>query len=135
MDPSEENPPDESAASETMPAHVRERPRPDREIGTEQFTAMNLEVVGGPMDGFTTHRVNNVLAIGRSPTNDLSLSLDPLVSANHARIVHEGSSFWLEDLDSRNGTYIGEQRIQGRTLIGPGTLFVLGNTCLEFMPS
>ena len=134
MDPSEQTPLDENAASKTMPAHFRERPRPDREIGTEQLTAMNLEVVGGPMDGVTTHQVKNVLAIGRSPTNDLALSLDPLVSATHARIVHEGSSFWLEDLDSRNGTYIGEQRIQGRTLIGPGTLFVLGSTCLEFMP-
>ena len=134
MNPLPDDQPDLTAASETMAAPLRERPRPDRQIVPEQFTAMHLEVVGGPMDGVTTNVAKDALSIGRSPRADLSLRLDPLVSANHARIVREGSTFWLEDLDSRNGTYIGEQRIQGRAQVGPGTLFVLGSTCLEFMP-
>jgi pSer/pThr/pTyr-binding forkhead associated (FHA) protein len=134
LDPLQDEQPDSTTASETIAAPLRERPRPDRQIVPEQFTAMHLEVVGGPMDGVTTHVAKDALTIGRDPRADLSLRLDPMVSTNHARIVRDGKTFWLEDLDSRNGTYIGEQRIQGRSAIGPGTLFVLGSTCLEFMP-
>lgn len=94
---------------------------------------MHLEVVGGPMDGISTRVMEDELVLGRAPGCDLPLRLDPLVSTKHARIVREDQSFWLEDLGSRNGTYIGEQRIESRTLIGPGSLFVVGNTLLEFM--
>lgn len=132
--PDSPDPPEPNPASETMTAHYPERPRPDRQVASESFTAMHLEVVGGPMDGVTTHAAKNVLVIGRGPNSDLSLRLDPLMSTTHARIVRDRDGFWLEDLGSRNGTYIGDQRIDGRILIGPGTLFVLGSTCLEFMP-
>ena len=135
MNPPNADQPEQNPASETMTAHFPERPRPDRQVVSEQSLAMHLEVVGGPMDGVTLYVAKDALVIGRGPKGDLSLRLDPLVSTTHARIVREGSSFWLEDLDSRNGTYVGEQRVEGRVLIGPGTLFVLGSTCLEFMPA
>jgi pSer/pThr/pTyr-binding forkhead associated (FHA) protein len=109
------------------------RPRPDHQIEPERIGFMHLEVIGGPMDGVTTRVTEDELLLGRGAGCDLPLRLDPLVSTKHARIVREGQSFYLEDLGSRNGTYIGEQRIEGRTLIGPGSIFVLGNTCLEFM--
>jgi len=112
---------------------VKVRPRPDRQLEPEHVAFMHLEVVGGPMDGVSTRVSDDELVLGRSPRTDLPLRLDPLVSLRHARIVREGSSYWLEDLGSRNGTYIGDRRIEERTPIGPGSLFVLGNTCLEFM--
>ena len=132
MDLPEQDKPDPNPGAETITAH--ERPRPDRRLAADRITALHLEVVGGPMDGVAAHVAGDVITIGRSPRNDLSLRLDPMVSTVHARIIREGNSFWLEDLDSRNGTYIGEQRIEGRTVIGAGTLFVLGGTCLEFTP-
>ena len=57
-----------------------------------------------------------------------------MVSTRHARIVREGRSFWLEDLGSRNGVYLGDERLTERALIGPGTTFTVGQTQLEFMP-
>jgi len=37
-------------------------------------------------------------------------------------------------MGSRNGTFFGDQRLSGRALIAPGATFVVGQTCLEFMP-
>lgn len=128
-------PPDSSGPMETMTASPQVRPRPDRSIVPEQFTAIHIEVVGGPMDGVTAHRADNSVTIGRSASCDLPLPLDPMVSTHHARIVREDGSFWLEDLDSRNGTFLGEQQVQGRVPLAPGALFVLGSTCLEFVPA
>ena len=72
--------------------------------------------------------------LGRSLDNDLTLSRDPLVSGHHARIVRRGSTFYLEDLGSRNGTYVGGHRVHERIPIGPGTLITVGQTQIEFMP-
>jgi len=97
------------------------------------ITAIHVEVVGGPMDGVTA-RVENELTIGRSPRSDLVLGLDPLVSMKHARIISDETGFWLEDLGSSNGTYVGENPIQDRIHVGPGTIIVVGATSVEFTP-
>lgn len=50
------------------------------------------------------------LTIGREPNNDLVLDT-PKVSRQHARIQHDGSQYWVSDLNSRNGTLIGGKRL------------------------
>ena len=37
---------------------------------------------------------------------------DPLVSRKHARIFHENSTWFIEDLGSRNGTIVGDEKIE-----------------------
>ena len=101
----------------------------------ETLWQLSVEVVGGgPMDGLRARVPGPRLTMGRSADNDLPLSSDPMVSARHARIVREGQHYCLEDLDSRNGTFLGDQRLHERFLIGPGTTFSLGQTQVEFMP-
>ena len=87
------------------------------------------------MDGEARRVPTAAFTIGRRETNDLTLRQDPTISNRHARIVREGQHYWLEDLDSSNGTFLGDKRIRDRTLIGAGTVFVVGRTSLEFMPS
>jgi len=94
-----------------------------------------VEVVGGPMDGERRCSESKVLSIGRAEENDLPLPCDPSISNRHARIHIERGQYWLEDLGSTNGTFLGEGRIQGKVLIGPGTVFVVGRTTLELTPS
>lgn len=95
---------------------------------------ISVEVVGGPMDGLRNRVEAPKFTIGRDSDNDLALVMDPLVSASHARITREGRHYWLVDLGSRNGVYLGDQRLSVRSLIGPGTMFTVGRTQLEFMP-
>jgi pSer/pThr/pTyr-binding forkhead associated (FHA) protein len=108
--------------------------RPDFLFRGQETQYIHVEVVGGPMDGQNQRLPRTTFKIGRAPSNDLTLSLDPVVSGNHARIVQKGNSYFLEDLGSRNGTYIGDEKITGRRKIQPGTLFIVGQTFLEFMP-
>ncbi len=52
----------------------------------------------------------DAVQIGRHPTTDLTLQ-DRGVSRIHARIYHQHGVHWIEDLGSRNGTYV-----QGRPI-------------------
>ena len=110
-------------------------PRPDMHLVPSEVDYIEVEVVGGPMDGFHRRLSSAAFTIGRGEKNDLTLSLDDMVSTSHARIVKEGEHYWLEDLYSRNGTFVGDKRIKARVLIATGALFVVGRTCIEFMPS
>ena len=47
--------------------------------------------------------------VGRDPDNDLPLR-HPSISARHARIIIDADGMWLEDLGSRNGTFVGTQK-------------------------
>ncbi len=48
--------------------------------------------------------------VGRSPESHLQIS-DPWISSMHAMFERRGSDLWVVDLDSRNGTFIGEERV------------------------
>jgi pSer/pThr/pTyr-binding forkhead associated (FHA) protein len=63
--------------------------------------------------------------IGRTPSSDLVVD-DRSVSAVHALIENLGGTWFVEDLGSRNGTFVGGQRISGRRSIRPGEEFRLG---------
>ena len=49
--------------------------------------------------------VSDIFMIGRAPLNDIVID-NPVVSAQHAMLLKVGDSYWLEDLNSTNGTHI-----------------------------
>ena len=110
-----------------------EEPAPAPPI-PENVEHISVEVVGGPMDGLRNRVEKPEFTIGRHSGNDLALVVDTMVSGRHARISREGHHYWLIDLDSRNGVYLGDRRLSKRSLIGFGTRFTVGHTQLEFMP-
>ena len=68
------------------------------------------------------------IIIGRAPECDFILD-DPAVSARHLRLVREPDGLHIEDLDSANGTYVGDRRVK-RTLIDWRTEFEVGTVVL-----
>lgn len=48
--------------------------------------------------------------VGRHPTNSLRIDEDS-ISRSHARIVRSGDEYTVEDLGSRNGTFLGGKRV------------------------
>jgi len=56
-----------------------------------------------------------VTTIGRSTDSDIKID-NAGVSAQHARIIHDGDQIIIEDNSSRNGTFVNGQRIARRTL-------------------
>ena len=71
------------------------------------------------------------ITIGRREGCDVCLSYDSQVSREHAVVIYDGETFWVEDLDSTNGTFIDDERIEGREVIVPGKLFRIGRTWLR----
>ncbi len=57
--------------------------------------------------------------IGRNPTADLHLN-DETVSARHARLSFHHAQWWIEDLNSRNGTYLNGQMVTEPVVITSG---------------
>ena len=58
---------------------------------------------------------NRPVTIGRSPDNDLPVD-NLAVSNYHARVYFEGSRLVVEDLDSLNGTFVNDLRVERATL-------------------
>ena len=61
---------------------------------------------------------DRVVLIGRGPNNDIVLR-NPSVSIRHARVVVSKDGLLLEDLGSRNGTFVGSppKRISSQTIV------------------
>jgi pSer/pThr/pTyr-binding forkhead associated (FHA) protein len=73
------------------------------------------------------------LVIGRAPGSDLEIAWDPRVSGIHAYLEHRGSSWMIEDDGlSRNGTWVGPDRLQGQRVLRDGDVILLGSTRLGF---
>jgi len=76
------------------------------------------------------------IGLGRHPLSDVRFDAerDLDVSSRHAAIVHKGDSFVLQDLGSRNGTFVNGKRITGDTPIKDGDVIGFGanGPALEF---
>lgn len=62
--------------------------------------------------GTTGKRFFQPVGIGREPNNDIELD-DQRVSRHHAVLWAEGGAWHVRDLDSANGTFIGDSRVTG----------------------
>jgi len=82
----------------------------------------------------------DVIRFGRAPDGDVVFdpNFDRDASARHAELRREGSSWVLVDLGSRNGTFVGGQRID-RHVLNPGDEIVFGQrgprVRIEFSPA
>jgi pSer/pThr/pTyr-binding forkhead associated (FHA) protein len=70
------------------------------------------------------------LTIGRLPDNTVIID-NPAVSGHHACIVREADHFILEDLRSRNGTFVNEKQVHRHTLQN-GDVVLVGKHQLRF---
>ena len=70
------------------------------------------------------------IVIGRGSQCDITIKKDEALSARHARISFHHAQWWLEDLKSRNGTFLNKDRITTPTVVINGDQFTCGNTTL-----
>lgn len=102
-------------------------PRPARQGAR---VPIGLVVTEGELAGTSLPLGRGGVLIGRSPECTLVLD-DEFSSGRHARIF-PGSDGWLvEDLGSRNGTFLGGQKLTGTTAVSIGSVLRIGRTTLE----
>gem|GEM_PF-2858859 len=73
------------------------------------------------------------ISFGRSPENDIVIQ-DVLVSTKHIAIsMNEAGAFFIEDLNSTNGTLVQDNLIRGgRQVITLDTIIKIGETTLSW---
>ena len=64
--------------------------------------------------------------IGRGGANQIVLNYDQSVSTNHCEISADGDRFFIQDLNSSNGTFVDGREIHGSCEISSGSTIQLG---------
>lgn len=85
-----------------------------------------IVVLSGVCSGTTFVLGDVPTVIGRSPEAHVIVG-DPWISSMHALFERRGDAIWVVDLDSRNGTFVGEERVT-EALVPDGSIVRLGRT-------
>ena len=115
-----------ASAREAAAPKARRQPKPRARKGSPT----HVLVVDGANKGERADLAQAPILIGRG--SDAAIRLDDdYVSTRHARIAASGDQWFVEDLGSTNGTYIGSARITQPTTLTLGTQVRIGKTLLE----
>lgn len=95
-----------------------------------------ITFMSGPEDGKTNiiqlDENNAVATIGRLNECTISVPYDPDASRKHAKLSNRNGEWWIDDLSSANGTFIGEfaqsRKIVAEEKLLPGQIFRAGLT-------
>ncbi len=100
--------------------------------------AVELMIMSGSDDGTTIRlkqpKHGDAYILGRREDNDVSLPYDSQISRQHTRLFRMDGAWVIQDLGSRNGTFVGQQKIGSITRLTPGQMFRMGRTWLRLQP-
>lgn len=98
----------------------------------ENKSSVRLRIKAGPEAGKAFDLSHEAQVIGRSEAADLVVP-HPEVSQRHARIVFQEGQYFIEDLGSRNGTFLNGNAVGGLQALKDGDEVFLGpNIILVF---
>src|SRR5262249_15024029 len=100
---------------------LRESRRPSQERDMP-----SLRMVGGDPSGLSYLLDRDVTILGRDAACDIVLP-DKEVSKKHARIIRKDDGYYIEDLQSTNGTKVGESDLTEIRLLEDGDLIEMGD--------
>lgn len=72
----------------------------------------------------------NQITIGRDPACECCLD-ESTISARHARLSYHHAQWWVEDLHSRNGTFLNELAVSGPIVLTSGDTLRCGQQVLQ----
>ncbi|QGU00939.1 FHA domain-containing protein FhaB [Corynebacterium kalinowskii] len=114
------------------PAVVQNRPSLPK-LGAKGSVRL-LKVIDGPLTG--SHMDISTLqelTLGRSQDADFVVG-DDYASGRHSRLFKRGSDWYIEDLASRNGTYVMGMRIEQPEKVQVGSDIKIGRTTVRLEP-
>ncbi len=112
---------------------LKETPRASAKNDAQDKAYPRLLVLESPGEKTgETFFIDGQAIIGRAADCDIIIS-DVSVSHEHARISKSMKGFNLEDLGSKNGTFLNRRKMTRPALLKPGDLIKVGQTTFEFM--
>ncbi|HPZ08404.1 MAG TPA: FHA domain-containing protein [Candidatus Eremiobacteraeota bacterium] len=90
-----------------------------------------LQIINSPEDGKEYQLTKKENYLGRMTGNEIVLLYDNQISRRHAKIKIDNQEIWVEDMDSRNGTFVNNERLEEPYLLSPEETFRVGKTYLQ----
>jgi hypothetical protein len=111
---------------------AREIPLAEEQLREKRYGDAAVEIIAGDGEGANFPVLKGRTRIGREDDNHIVLD-DERVSSHHALITVREEVYWLEDLGSTNGTFVGEDvRVMEPHALGDGESFRIGGMTLRF---
>lgn len=98
--------------------------------GEASDTARRLIITTGAKAGLEIELTDQPLSIGRSRENGLVIR-DDYTSTHHAKLLLWDEGWVIQDLDSTNGTFLGDERVTVPTPVPIGVPVRIGTTSFE----
>ncbi|GAB4484192.1 MAG: hypothetical protein Fur0016_08220 [Anaerolineales bacterium] len=98
-------------------------------LSSRKVTPLTLLIQESGELSKTLHFTQGDILIGRDPECEVTLE-DAAVSARHARLTYHHNQWWLEDLQSTNGTKLNNETVQTATIVVNGDTIQCGQTAL-----
>jgi pSer/pThr/pTyr-binding forkhead associated (FHA) protein len=96
-------------------------------LATQKKTAITLTIRMEQGKETKKQFSQDQIMIGRDTKCDVS-TIDEALSAHHARLTHHHGQWWLEDLNSTNGTFLNREKLTTPAVVITGDHFKCGNT-------
>lgn len=115
------------------PGARQERSHEGPETAPQRLHARRLVVTEGPLAGTTLDLASSPVLLGRAQEATLVLE-DDYASGRHARLFPQGSRWFIEDLGSTNGTFLGGTQLTRALPVELGVPIRIGKTVIELRP-
>jgi len=112
----------------SSPAKRSVTPKPAR--SSSKRTPTTLTVTEGSLAGTTVSLKETGVLLGRNPECTLVLD-DDFASGRHARIFRRDAGWFVEDLGSTNGTFLGSGKLTQPMPVEVGSTVRIGKTVFE----
>ena len=96
-------------------------------LSARKVPPLSLTLVYSDQIPLVRRYIQAEVTIGRDPACECPVD-DEAISARHARLSYHHSQWWLEDLDSTNGTLLNQEKLAIPTVIISGDEFRCGET-------
>jgi pSer/pThr/pTyr-binding forkhead associated (FHA) protein len=107
---------------------------PDMEhpyLGGTKGDAPTVKVLSGTLRGKEYRLTQDEYLIGRDPGTHIVIE-EKEVSRRHAMIIKKAGEYMLCDLDSTNGVYVNNLRLE-KSVLKNGDLFQIGSCIFQFI--
>ena len=99
------------------------------EISSRQVMPLDLLIYSPEEEKVLLHFSSNDVVIGRDSDCECKLT-HGTVSARHARLTFHHNQWWVDDLQSTNGTKLNDESLQTPTVVVNGDTIKCGETTL-----
>ncbi|OIV37257.1 FHA domain-containing protein [Mangrovactinospora gilvigrisea] len=120
------------APAQAGPPPAAQRQQAPRSSGRQRRgQPSTLVITAGTLAGTTVALQGQTISLGRAHDSTIVLD-DDYASSRHARIYPDRDGQWfVEDLGSTNGTFLGQARVTSPMPIQPGAPVRIGKTVIE----